>query len=176
MRNNSLNSNARSTKNLTPAYKRITSKLNLKNHTLPQFIREEYPFIIKFADSQLSPRAVVPLKPKILQKYSKEPNEATCWKTFDEFYEYLRQDTSEKIALRIHGHEIAVRELLNIKSQNKLSTKIIELSLSVIKKKNRECIKNSEEHSRVLIAKTAFTEKLFKGQTVCARINLLKYE
>ena len=175
-RNQSQNSNLRSTKAALPAYQRITSMANIRNIALPEFLRNENPYTLRTVESPHNPQICTPLKPKILQKYSKEFKKEITWKNFEDFYDFLIDANAHKPAVKIHGQEVKVQELLSIKNPKTLSTPVIELSLSVIKKKNREITKKSDEYPRILLSKVAFAEKLFKGQTVCTKINVLKYE
>lgn len=174
-RNISKTSRANSSKKGSTAYERILSETSLKNISLPGFLRNSSPILLRILDVPPSPRSA-PLKPKILQKYSKHSRQDSDWDNFEEFCKFIDDEITNKVALRIHGHDITTKELKDLKGSNELSRNIIDCALSVIKKKNREFTQKCEEYPRVLIGKTSFTEKLFSGLSIASRSNVLKYE
>jgi hypothetical protein len=159
----------------TPAFQRIYSENNLKKISIPAFLKFTPSPTDLLNDFQESPEKS-PKKPKILQKYSKDLRDSNRCSTFEEFSKYILHSSSDQIALIIHNHEISVNELKELLLGHSLSRNLIDCTLSVIKKKNRELTRRSDDYSRVLIGKTSFTEKLFSGHSFSARSNLLKFE
>lgn len=157
----------------TPAFQRIYSENNLKRIGIPEFLKLGLNPSTILQDLKESPS---PKKPKILQKYSKDLRDSNRCNSFEEFSKFISNTDTEQIALIIHNHEILVSELKDLLSGFALTRNLIDCALSVIKKKNRELTKRSDEYSRVLIGKTSFTEKLFSGYSVSARVNVLKFE
>ena len=56
---------------IAPAYKRITSDNNIKVLTLPKFLQEQNPLVIKIIEYSSKSLNLSPTKPKILEKYPK---------------------------------------------------------------------------------------------------------
>lgn len=159
----------------TPAFQRIYSENNLKKVSIPAFLKIFTGPADSLPDCRESPDKS-PKKPKILQKYSKDLRDSNRCATFEEFSKYILTSCTDQIALIIHNHEILVSELNDLLLGHSLSRNLIDCTLSVIKKKNRELTRRSDDYSRVLIGKTSFTEKLFNGHSFSARNNLLKFE
>jgi hypothetical protein len=157
-------------------YKRIISDLNVKNLALPEFLRNYKPQVMNNSKLKHFQAPSVPPKPKVLQKYSKSATETSSIKTFAQFNDFISKKNEYKIGLRVHKKDIYVKELLNLKESLTLSRNLIDCALTVIKKKNRELTKKYEDYPRVLIGKTSFTEKLFDGQMIFIKVNIVKYD
>ena len=76
-RNSSHISRQASNKVLGPAYQRIVSDVNIKNLTLPGFLRNDNPFLLKLHELSNNLSPLSPIKPKVLEKYSKTAEESS---------------------------------------------------------------------------------------------------